>query len=338
MAGLYDSDKPTALRIAELGDTIFIAESEITPFSRLLPRGSEPKQMLSTWPLQKYPTRAFSGTLDGTDKATFSATNRDPCESYGMWMMSDGWMVTKIANLTYAAGVGKAERAKQVADDSLLFAQQIERQLLSTDDTTVESLPTVAYKSRGAFSWLQTAAQSTKPVPASYRPAAAAHYSGALSAFLPTNMETMLEESATQKKAPVDLTGYVGIKLKTQMSTWAQRDSTVSATNQNLQSFNINQSEKKLMRIVDFFEFDSGMVRTIPSWFLRCSNSDGSNTDYTPRSGLFVDLSMWEIAFLQSPASYVEPPKSGGPRGYHDAVYILKCLNPLGQNMVESNS
>jgi len=69
----------------------------------------------------------------------------------------------------------------------------------------------------------------------------------------------------------------------------------------------------------------------MPSWYLACEESTGAATNFTTRSGVGVDLSMWEICFIDNPAKYDLEDKGGGPRGYHDEVYILKCLNPLGQ-------
>lgn len=339
MAGIYDSDKTSALKIAELGDTIFVAESEKTPFARLLPRGKKPVQMLCSWPVQAYPRRGFGGTVDGTDISSFNSVNRDTIEAYGMWMMTEGWMVSKLANLTAAAGVpvGK-EKAHQARMDALVLAQMIERQLLSDSDTVLESRPGTAYVSRGAFSWLQSGAQTTKPVPASYRPSSSCVYSGALASLTATQFENMLEAAANAKRAPVNLTGYVGISLKRQMTDWAVHDTEASATDKALRSYTISASEKKLIRTVDMFEFDSGSVVTFPSWYALCDSSTGENTAYTSKSGIFVDLDMWELCFMEEPASYEEPQKSGGPRGYNSAVYILKCLNPLGQMMVKTNS
>lgn len=337
MPGMYESDQP--LKVAELGDTIFIAESEKTPFSRMLRRASRvPNQMLAQWPAQNYPDRAFGGTVDGTDLDTFENTTRGTIQAYGQWMLTEGWMVSKLANVTRAAGVGRNERGKQAADDALILARMIEKQLLSADDTQLEAKPATAYQSRGVFSWLATSAQSTLPVPADFRPSSSCVYSSALASFKPSNMVTMLEAASDAKKGPVDLMGYVGIKLKRQMTTWSEKDTAVSSSIQNLQAFNIDQREKRLIQVVDFFEFDAGMVRTIPSWFLYCTQATGAASDYTSRSGVFLDLKMWEIGFFQQPSSWIEPPKSGGPRGYHDAIYILKCLNPLGQCMVATSS
>lgn len=335
MAGMYEADQP--MKIAELGDTIYIAESEKTPFTRLVKRGAQPNQMLAEWPVQAYPRRGFGGTIDGYDKASWEHTTRVKMEAYGMWLLSDGWMVSKLAKLTKAAGVGRKEKAKQMKDDALLLAHQHERQVLSSVDTRAEAQPNVSYRSRGVFSWLSSSAQGVKPVDASFRPSSDCIYTSALADFDPADMETMLEAAATAKRAPVDLTGYVGIKLKTQMSSWTQRVADVSDYSA-VQSYNLNAAEKKLIHVVDFFEFDAGKVTTIPSWFLYCTEGTGEDSDYTPRSGAFLDMSMWELCFFQPPASYLEPPKSGGPRGYHDTVYILKCLNPLGQCLVATSN
>lgn len=338
MPGIYDADKTAALRVLELGDTIFIAESEKVPFSRLLKRGDKPKQMLATWPVQAYPTRAFGGTLDGTDMTSFTHTNRDALEAYGMWLRTDGWQVSKLSNLTATAGVpvGK-EKAKQATDDSLIMAQMIERVLLSANDQTAESGGT-PYRVRGAFSWLSPSAQTVKPVPAPYRPGSASQYTGAIASLTATLFENLLEQAATEKKGPVNLTGYVGIDLKRKMTDWAVHDSDFSSTNAALQSYNINASEKKLIRTVDMFQFDSGSVMTFLSWYLACTEGTGETSTYSPKSGLFVDLDMWELCFHQAPQSYELEDQGGGPRGYHDAVFMLKCLNPLGQCSVYTAS
>jgi hypothetical protein len=335
MAGIYEVDVP--LKIAEIGDVIFQAESEKVPLSRLLRRGKKPKQMLCEWGCQKYPNRKRGGTLDGTDIATFNKTTREKLEAYAMWMMTEGWLVTKLAQLIESAGV-KDEKAKQASDDGLILSRMIEAQLSSDDETAAESGET-PYCSRGVFKWLSPTVQAVKPVPANFRPAAACQYSGALASFGASNMETMLNACATARKGPVDLTGYVGIQLKAQMSTWGQRDPDAEADEAAATLlYNLDAKEKKLIHTLNMFEFDAGTVNVFPSWYLLTDKDTGEASAYSAKSGIFIDLDMWELDFMQNPTAWVEPPKSGGPRGYHDAVYILKCLNPLGQCSVLSNS
>jgi len=325
---MYEKDQP--MKIAELGDTIFIAESSKTPFTRLIKTGPAPKQMAASWPAQAWPKRGFGGTLDGTDKSSWSKTTREEIEAYAMWFMSDGWLASKLANLTATAGVGKKEKAKQMTDDGLLFALQIEKQFLSSYDTAKEAAPTTAFRSRGAFSWLSAAAQTVKPVPSDLRPVAACNYAGTLANFTSAQVKTMMEAAATQISQPVDLTGFVGIKLKQKMSDYAQHDTDV-ASETALQRFSMDVKEKAFMHIVDFFSFDSGNIKTVTNWNLYAEEATGEANDETTRSGIFVALSMWQKRWLQAPMAFIEPPKSGGPRGYHDAVGILACDNPQGQ-------
>ena len=328
MAGIYEADQ--VLKVAEVGDTIFIAQSDKVPFSRLLKRGPKPDNMLSSWPVQIYPNRKFKGTLDGSDIATFNHTNREMIEAYGMWMRTEGWMVSRLANLTKTWGVKGKEEAKQAMDDGLILAQMIEKQLLSNDEMAVEA-GAVPYCSRGAYKWLSPTAQTVKPVPVNYRPTTACTYTGTLALFTPEAMEAMVEAAAIQKKDAVDWTGYLGIKLKSHMSGWAQRHVEDVNTAQALTRYNLDAEDRKLLRVVDFFEFDGGTVKVFPSWYLLHTATTGEPTANSVLSGLFLDMSMWELCFLDPPASWKEPAKSGGPRGYHDAVYLLKNKNPTGQ-------
>ncbi len=335
MAGMFETDLP--LKVADLGDKIFIAESEKVPFSRLLKRGKKPVNMLCEWDCQKYEDLAFQGTLDGSDMSSYSHSTRETLRAYGMFLRTAGWLVSKLAQLVKTADV-KNEAAKQASDDSLSLARMIEKQLLSQDETAAESGST-AYCNRGVFKWLQNGAQAVQPVPSDFRPASACCYTGAIGDFLPSHLITMLKAMANAKKAPVDLTGIVGIDVKSQMSTWAQRDPDAEADEAAaLVSYNLNASEKKLIQAVNTFEFDSGNVTTFPSFYLAHTNSTGAATAYTPKSGIFIDLDMWELCFYQNPMSWKNPDLGGGPRGYHDAVYISKSLNPLGQGYILSNS
>ncbi len=336
MAGIYNTDQSAMLKIQEVGDTIFVAESTKTPFSRLLKRGKKPVQELCQWPVQKYPDRAFTGTLDGADVSSYTHTSREYMEAYCMILRTAGWQVTQLAGLTRTAGV-KDEKAKQKADDALILAQMIEKQLLSSVDTQAES-GSDPYQSRGVFSWLNSSAQSNKPVPANYRPDSACHYTSAVASYTPENMATQLAAMADAKKGPVTLTMFAGLTLKSTMSTWPQRQFGDDNVAKSLVNFTIDAEKKKFMQIVDLFQFDAGTVDVVPSWYLLATEATGAASAYSAKSGAMLDLSMWELCFLQAPQSKENPDLGGGPRGYHDAVYILKCLNPLGQGYVLTNS
>ena len=122
--------------------------------------------------------------------------------------------------------------------------------------------------------------------------------------------------------------------LKQRMADWMQKDSSISGTEAATVSYNLNAADKALIQMVDVFKFENGIVRTILSYFQRC-NADGTDSDYTPRSGVGLDLKFWDLAWLDKPAGYLMPRQSGGPRGYHDCVYILRCKMPAGQILTE---
>tara|TARA_R110000824_G_scaffold107488_1_gene253796 strand:- start:4664 stop:5671 length:1008 start_codon:yes stop_codon:yes gene_type:complete len=335
MSALFERQQ--VLKFQEVGDLIFIAESLKVPFGRLIKRAKKPVQTLAEWPGQVYSAHGFGGTMDGTDHTSYEHTTREKLEAYVMIQRTKGWQATKLANLTRTAGVKKSEMAKQMADDGIHLSQQMERQFLSDMDTQVEAPPGTPYQSRGGFSWLSDTAQTTKPVPAALRPAAANHYTGTLANFTPAALEAMLESMSMEKKSPVDLENVCGIKLKSKMSSWMAHDADVAGETVTRQ-YNLDASEKKFEQIVDFFKFDSGSLRNLVSYFILCDEADGANSLKTPRSGLLFDRDMWELAYMQNPHHFEQEDKGAGPRGFHDAVYMLKCLNPLGQGTIQISS
>ena len=333
--GLYEVD--VVGKIQEIGDSIYVAESVKTPFARLVKRGTKPAQMLCEWLCQLYPDRAFTGTQDGADVTAYKNTTPEKLSGYGMLLRTEGWLVTVLAQLTRTAGV-KNPQAKQASDDAIILALMHEKQLLSTVDTQAEGAGPVPYRSRGVGSWLQSGAQGVLPVPSHFRPASANQYTGACASYTPAACITQLASMAGEKKGPVDLTLFAGLTLKGVMSTWPQRSIGSDVGVSSLLAFNIDASEKKLIQAVDEFEFDAGTVRAVPTWNIACTEGTGAASAYTPLSGYFLDLAMWELCFMLPPSTFEGLDAGGGPRGFHQLVAILKCLNPLGQGMVLTNS
>lgn len=329
MGALYESDQ--VLKIPAYGDSIINIQSKDAPLLKLLPRGPNPGNMLCSWPVEAYPVRGITGQIDGTDKTSFSSTSPTAIEMYAQWCLSDGWMVGKLANVTNTAGTpAKGQKARQIFMDGAAFALQINRLLLSSQDCAAESKPTQAYQTRGIGSWLSTTAQSVKPVDAAFRPATACCYSSTLSAYdAGEHMEAQLAAAYAAKRGPVDLTHFCGVALKQKMSAWTQK---IDVSSQEATMFFTQDgASKRMISTVDFFEFDAGMVRNILTPDILCDLSTGETTAYSTRSGYGLDLSMWELCFLEEITPYEEAPKSGGPRGYSSAILVLKCKNPLGQ-------
>ena len=258
MPGIFESDqRASGLVEQELTDSYYLAQADKVPFSALLPRGQKPSGFLMEWPMKKRARRPVPGMMDGVDQSTYGHTERDKANVYGQDVRTKGWMATKHANITKTAGV-QMEAAEQELDDGIELTQMIERLLLSSQDTQAAASPATPYLLRSVFEWLNPSAQATFPVPADYRPAAASQYTGVLDDFTPDSLEAMLISAAEARFEPVTLELFAGIRLKSRMSKWAQRDTDVSGET-FLQHYNIDAAAKRYLRLVDHFSFDAGI-------------------------------------------------------------------------------
>lgn len=335
MGAIYEGD--VSNKILDLRDSIFSAQSNEVMFARLIPRGEVPTQMLVTWPVEKLPNRGFGGVIDGEDVTDFDGTTRDSLEAYAMEMNSNTpWRVTARAQVVKEAGVKlKGQVAKQILDDGKLFAIQMEQQMLSNLDTAAEAGET-ASRSRGALRWLDSSAQGVKPVNNDYRPNATCRYTSALNSLTSTGFEDMVDRAAADGRMAVNLVGIVGRLLRKRISRWALAD-TIEDTEDLISRR--TESGKKLVRMIDFLEFSSGNVRMMPTnYHIARTEASGAETNYSPRSGVFVDLKKWDLGYLMSPTAYSLPDLGGGPRGFTKSIYILRCKMPLGQFSVYTNT
>ena len=332
MAGLYEGD--LVLRKQEVGDKIFLLNPIKTPKMNLIRRGKKPKDFLSSWPLKKFADRGFAAAGE-KDKTTFGSTNRTPVSAYGMIVESDGWFVGKAAAVVETAGVAD-EVAEQKTDDGALFALQIEKQIGSDVDTRAKA-GSDEYRSRGMFSWLSPTAQGVLPVPTGFRPGSDCVYTGTLAGWIPSQMVSILTAMYKQRKDKVDLKMMCGIDLKAAMSNWVEKLPIDSASNLFTQ-WNRDPAKKELMTILDVFKFDAGYVTAMLDDNLLCDETTGAETAYSPKSGLLIDPDMWEMAYLSKPRHLDLADGGGGKRGFHDAMYILKCMLAAGQGYVKLNS
>jgi hypothetical protein len=328
-----------ATRLQDWDDTIFMAEPHRVPFSRLLRTGRAPKAVLEQWPVEQLPNRGSTPVYDGTDVESYSKTARDSLKNIGTWLRTDGWMVGKWAENTAAAGVPvKREAARQAENDMKILARMIEQHLLSTDEMQEEAAPDVPNRGRAVLAWLNHALQSVNTVPSDYRLSDTQINTDALSDISDSDFEGMVRAAAEQINAPVDLMGFVGSALKRQMTTWQQLSSEASDTNEPLVSYTLSAADKKLLQAVDSFEFDHGKVETVTSFWLARNTSTGAKTDYTTRSGVFLNMGLWEKRYYQTPTSWTNPNMGGGPRGFSDVMLNLVCKSPEGQFIIYSDS
>lgn len=323
----------------EWSDVIYTAKAYMTPFLALLPQAKKPVQVECNWPVDDLDDVGYGGRMDSLDVTEFNHQNRDSLKAVSQWFL-ESWKVSHFADLTSSWGV-KDEAKYQAAKALLRLKLKIERGLLSDMDCARESGVDQPNELRGAFRWLENSAASLNteyPIGDDYRVSSSCEYTGAVASFLEATLEDMLVAAANEVNQAVTWDAQLGLDLQTQMDDFTAHDPTFTTTNQVLKSYVSDASDKSFLKQVDFFKFSAGTVRTHVNYNLMHTKATGAASAYSPKSGLFLNMDQWRIAFMNPVSSHRLENKGGGPRGYHDATLTLKCGVPLGQARVKSNS
>ena len=319
----------------EIADQIFNIEADATPMLSSLKTGKMPNQMLATWVGEVFPDVASTGVLDGTAATTPTRVDRYLLQGAAQHFRRE-WGVSTLAQLTNTAGVNRDEAGHQAMLALLLLKRMIEQQLGSADDAAVENGST-PWTSRGVFSWLSASAQTNLAVPASLRPAAGCNLTTAMASVTENILRGAFEAAFAAKRSYLNLRGFVGYDLRAAIDDLTNVYPAASTSSQPRTIYRVERNDSFELS-VDKIRFSVGEASLITTTFLGVDTSTGAASAYTPKSGVFIDPKQWELAYLQKPALTTLPPDGSGKKGYADAVAILKCLNPLGQISLYSNS
>jgi hypothetical protein len=333
MAAIYEATQIGKRQ--EISEKIFNVESEKTPFLSLLKKGPTPNQMLMSWQAEVYPAAPSTGIKDGAPATGRNSVPRILVEGCAQHFRRE-WSVTTLANLTNVAGVGRNEVGRQRAKAMVILKKMIEQQLLSADDCAVESGET-PWTTRGALAWISNGAQGVKPVDAALRNAAGAIYTGAVASLTEGAFRDLLEAAYGETNEPLSLDGFCGIDLKAILDDFTQVYPTGTGTSQAKAVYNMTDVETYKNK-VEWLRFSAGDVRLHLNPFMAYTTSTGAASAYSPKSGVFLNMDMWEMGWLMQPANTNLAPDGSGANGYIDAVAGIKCLNPRGQMKVYSNS
>lgn len=325
--GMYEVDQVG--KIQEITDEVFNVEAQKYPFTSMVPKDKKPHEKIATFQSKVMPNVANVGILDGVDVTTFSKVPRYLLTAVAQ-LFRQPWMVSKFANVTDIAGLA-SEKAEQKADATELLKKQMEQRFLSASVCLLDNASDAANETRGAFDWLNTAEQVLYPVPAVLRPVSAYHYTGTLANLTEPAFRALLDAAFQVRKGEMTYDGFVGISLKTHIDDWSVRDPNAGASNMPVRTFNQDAAKRAMVTVIDTLTFSSGTVRLHPVHNLLMTAATGAATANTPLSGLFLDMAMWALAFLQQPQMHDMEDQGGGPRGYADAIAVLKCFNPLAQ-------
>lgn len=323
MAGAYETDLVS--KRLDKADAIFRAYEDQTPFVSSLPKGKRLKDVMAMWTVDAQGNAYDPAVAEGAD-ATATPTSVQPKALYAraqIWR-SERWFVTRTAEAVEQTDVA-SEIAKQKAHCLEKFMLSIESGLLSYQ----EAVATGTRKTRGLLRWAQNSAQAVDPVDEALRPTSSMLHTTALANLTVTVFQNMLEASRLQLRKKPTLVGKVGIKLKRHMTTWGKVVD-IASNQAAVQHYNINAMEKRLISMIDFFEFDAGSVRTMVSDYLACDTTSLAETDFSPRTGIFYAPDRVRIRWLRPIEHYDQDDEGGGKRGYYEGEGALIVDSPQG--------
>ena len=316
----------------EWSDVLHTAGEVTEPFLALLQTGKKPVQKEASWPVFQLGRSGYSGELDGAPAGEANNQGRDSLKSVSQWVRKV-WEVSHFAELTQSYGV--TDEVKFQKEQSLRDLRQgLEMLMLSNQDCAVQSGET-PNKTRGAAMWLASSGQNAEyPISSDFAVGSSSIYTGTLAAFDAAACEALLRNASMDRYGAVTLDAQVGPALKARMDDFGAHDIKATTTNAALKIFNQQASDKEYLNVIDFFQFSSGMVRTHLNYNLWRTAAGEKTSVLSNAGGLFLDMKMWEIAFMDAINHDDLPFNGGSVRGQWHATAMLKCFMPKGQAMV----
>ncbi len=306
-------------------EAIANVEAPNTPFMTLLKKTKKNSDArVTSSQVESYNKPRTTGVPDGVDANQPSSQTRGLIDS----CIQKTWQQPAVTDISQEMDVHGItdEMAHQIEQALVVSKHSIESSLLSEWDMN-DTEP--GLRTRGAFSYLQTAAQATRPVPAGYRPSG--RYTGTLANFTEAAFKALAISAYKERNAKANMLGLVGIDLKGVFDTWLSYRDTV-ANKLQVQSLNMDAAAKTYLECVDRIEITSCSVDLMVAPFLRYSLADEAEpTAGTHLSGLFVVPDMWNFNYMRAPRVVRLPYQGGGHKAIVDAIFELRCLNPLGQ-------
>lgn len=327
---LYTIDKN--LQKTDLLGGFIHARVEETPFLAMLARGSRVNSWKSQYEIKPFVEAYDAAITEGVRKPqTFKKNIGPQIEAQTQLFRSIGYSVTRQAQKMKNSENDNVQNSLgfQKAQDGLGLAKSIERALLSIQEAVPFTGEGDIARTRGAFSWLDPAQHAVMPIADGYRPPL--EFTKTLEEFTNDELQRIMDELCTQINAKVHLVGLVGNRLKTHMSQFLGK---VSLT-QNVESgarANIDADANKIRLVVDFFEYDGGELKVMTNFNLNALPSAGFADRAEMRtSGIFIDPKMWELRTLYDMEETVLTDEGQGASGFYEAMYQLRCKNPMGQ-------
>ena len=334
MAGLFERDQVGKRQ--DLADVIANVEVESTPYASMIPKLKKPVNVQQTWQVESYKTVGHAGVLDGLDAENFDHTGRAELSGRSQKVWNNPG-ISDFASEAVVAGLRRGEMAHQIAVSIVNVKRIIEKRLLSNEESQADD-GAVPNETRGIFKYIQATAQSHYAIDEDYRtPAAQIDADGALDTITEATFLAQTRSAFKERKGRGSWDGIVGIDLKAVFTDFS-RYVPDKASHTVVRTINQDAMKNAVRLVVDLLELDTGTVRLHPSAFLRTDPDTGDDTDYTHRSGVFLDIKMCGLAYTRFPRVRKLEDKGGGPRAIVDAIFAHIVRNVLAMMKIECDA
>jgi hypothetical protein len=315
-SGTYDKTNPGSAvsNREDLTSSLTILAPEETP---ILSSASKSKANATyvEWTVDSLAAPVTTGVAEGADVQTFTDkfANRARLGNYIQKFRRD-YMVSDLQNAAQSVGPANIAQAELKAIREL--KRDVEATLCSGNEMSVEDGAGTAYGLRGLDKWIQNSAQSTNPVPSTYRTPSGSILTSSLDETAFNNVITSIYRVTGSTN---NLTLVADTALRRKVSDFAR----ISAgATENTRQVNYNGEVAKIKLSVELYESDHGIV-SIVNMNPDCA-PDTTNKD----TGYFINPDYYGVAEFIPMGSTRLPNFGGGERGYVDTTLTLLVNHP----------
>lgn len=314
----------------DLADYITRVDAKSKPCLSIIPKGKPINNMLVQFSVDNFEDPEDLAVVDGEDADNFdnAVENRAILKTYGQ-KVRDTAMVSDLAeNVSDVAGLSKGELAEAIMKKLEKLGRSIESALAS-DQEHQEGSGGQPYKIRGLGKWIAAnSGQTPFPVPDAFDTPTNSLDATAMASLTEDVVNNVLQSSYEQTGVEKQFSLVCGPTLRRRFSTFTRVTSGATNVYSTVRMYQSNIASRTIDNVIDRFKGDFGEIEIIPSLFNAHANFGGSAAANLRRGYLLLP-EMLELSFKRYPRVKQLEDRGGGPRFLVDAVFALKCKNPL---------
>jgi hypothetical protein len=304
----------------DLTDVLSILAPEETPVL-----SSASKQRASStfveWTVDSLADVSTAGVSEGADVTSFTDkfSGRARLGNYTQKFRRD-YMVSDLQEAVDSVGPAKIAQAEAKAIREL--KRDVEATLLSDNEMSAEDGAGTPYKLRGLGKWIQNGAQTTNPVPESFRTPTTSIKEDA-STLLESEFNDLITSIYRETGTTNSLTLVADTALRRVISDFAR----IGVSGEN-REFNVSGDSGTIRLSVELYQSDHGVVSIINM------NPDCAPDTTNKDTGYLINPEYYGVHELIPMGSTRLPNLGGGERGYVDCSLTLGVYHPQAHGKI----